>query len=510
MALLSLPQSLNETYDRILQGLKSAGQLQDAVTALRWLCYSNRPLQLSEMVEILAIENGDDGGFFPEERLPDPADVMVICSSLISYNYVGNDSDNSNDGDLSDNDLRDGSVGGGRATQIQLAHFSVREYLLSDRCALRSDFQTQTCHIAMAEGCLQYLLHLCEKAPLTQEVVDQHPLARYAAEYWWQHAQKLDSTLGCAVFGLAFRLLTDETARLLSWVQLYDVDQPWKGLDLSLTVNNLSQSLYYAASVGVSGVVGDILKLKINVNAQGGRYGNALQAASNGGQEKVVRMLLDAGADVQVEGGEYGSALQAASYGGHGTVVRILLDAGADVQAKGGWYGNALHVASSGGYETLVRMLLDAGADVEAKGGGDYSNALQAASHGGHETVVRMLLDAGADVQAKEGGKYSNALHAASSGGDETVVRILLDAGADIQAKGGGGWYGNALQAASSSGHEKVVRMLLDAGADVQAKEGGEYSNALQAASYGGDEKVVRMLLDAGADIEAKGGGDYW
>ncbi len=33
-----------------------------------------------------------------------------------------------------------------------------------------------------------------------------------------------------------------------------------------------------------------------NVNAQGGDYGNALQAASLGGHDKVVQMLIDAGA----------------------------------------------------------------------------------------------------------------------------------------------------------------------------------------------------------------------
>ena len=38
------------------------------------------------MVEILAIKTGDACKFDPDERLPDPEDIMVICSSLISYN----------------------------------------------------------------------------------------------------------------------------------------------------------------------------------------------------------------------------------------------------------------------------------------------------------------------------------------------------------------------------------------------------------------------------------------
>lgn len=36
------------------------------------------------------------------------------------------------------------------------------------------------------------------------------------------------------------------------------------------------------------------------VNAQGGQYGNALQAASSRGHEKIVRMLLGNGADMEM------------------------------------------------------------------------------------------------------------------------------------------------------------------------------------------------------------------
>jgi hypothetical protein len=45
-----------------------------------------------------------------------------------------------------------------------------------------------------------------------------------------------------------------------------------------------------------------------DINAQGGKYGNALHAASVGGHEAAVKMLLDAGTDVNAQGGEYGNA----------------------------------------------------------------------------------------------------------------------------------------------------------------------------------------------------------
>lgn len=100
----------------------------------------------------------------------------------------------------------------------------------------------------------------------------------------------------------------------------------------------------------------------VDVNAQGGIYGNALQAASVGGHEKVVKMLLDARTDVDAKGGIYGTALYAGSAGDHETAVKMLLLTEANVNAQGGRYGNALQAASVRSCDGVVRMLMDAGA----------------------------------------------------------------------------------------------------------------------------------------------------
>ncbi|GFP55693.1 putative ankyrin repeat protein L93 [Trichoderma asperellum] len=65
----------------------------------------------------------------------------------------------------------------------------------------------------------------------------------------------------------------------------------------------------------------------INVNAQGGMFGSALQAAAFSGQTESVQLLLGRGADVDARGGMYGSALNAAIIGGYWDIVEILLQA---------------------------------------------------------------------------------------------------------------------------------------------------------------------------------------
>ncbi|KAK5213084.1 hypothetical protein LTR47_006963 [Exophiala xenobiotica] len=98
------------------------------------------------------------------------------------------------------------------------------------------------------------------------------------------------------------------------------------------------------SSIRLGGLLGhdDILELTlgrsneyaINECDEDGR--TALLWASKGGHEKVVRILLDHGADVNAEGGQYGNALQAALKGGHEKMVLMLVDRGADVNAEGG------------------------------------------------------------------------------------------------------------------------------------------------------------------------------
>ena len=46
------------------------------------------------------------------------------------------------------------------------------------------------------------------------------------------------------------------------------------------------------------------------------------------GHEEVVEHLLGAGANINAQGGEYGNALQAASFKGYEEVVEPLLSAG--------------------------------------------------------------------------------------------------------------------------------------------------------------------------------------
>uniref|UniRef100_A0A0D2YDA8 NACHT domain-containing protein n=1 Tax=Fusarium oxysporum (strain Fo5176) TaxID=660025 RepID=A0A0D2YDA8_FUSOF len=465
-ALGFLPRDLNETYRRMVQNIPSEYK-SGAIRLLQFLVYAKRPLSLSETIEVLATQiDQEPRGFDVDGRLCQKADVLRYCPSLVIIAKVTNY--------------------GETVEELHLAHFSVKEYLLE-----QAQFDLESASNVITRTCLTYLGDIKNNC---STIRSDFPMARYAAESWMDYAVSAETSEDIVRTTVSF--LRDETT-FQRWCRLYQADRWW---DHEPGPPKASR-LYYACLAGLAGAARDLTTEGADVNAQGGKYGNALQAASYKGNLEVVQLLLDRGADINAQGGKYGNALQAVSWKGNPEIVQLLLGRGADVNAQGGEFSNALYTASYFSNREVAQLLLDKGADVNAQGGG-YGNALQAASFDGNLEVVQLLLDKGADVNA-QGGEYGNALQAASFQGNPEIVQLLLDKGADVNAQGG--YLGNALQAASYEGNLEVVQLLLDKGADVNA-QGGQYGNALQAASFDGNLEVVQLLLGKGADVNAQGG----
>jgi ankyrin repeat protein len=109
------------------------------------------------------------------------------------------------------------------------------------------------------------------------------------------------------------------------------------------------------------------------------------------GHEKIVQILVDAGANVNAEGGFYGNALQAASYGGHEKVVQVLLDNGANPDSKDNYGRTALLWAAANGHVEVVNRLIRRD-DVDQISRDLYGQIpLLLAAGNGHEAIVKLL-----------------------------------------------------------------------------------------------------------------------
>ncbi|KAI0875029.1 ankyrin repeat-containing domain protein [Hypoxylon argillaceum] len=378
---------------------------------------------------------------------------------------------------------------------IQLAHFSVKEYLVScfSKHNVGSDFEATIVHESLTNICVTYLLKLEHNIPL-RDIPTRYPFAEYAAKYWASYAVGV-KTSTLPIQNLIADFLMDTNA-FQTCYRLYPLDKSSKGADETLQA---PPPLYIAAFVGLGKVAQILLERRARINARGGEHGSALHAASFLGHESVVKILLEKGAKIHARIEPHGNALHAASLGGSEKVVQILLERQAKINDIRGEFGSALHAASLSGHENVVEALLGKGANVNIKGG-MFGYALQAAALGGFKKVVQILLKGGAKVNAR-GGDYGNALYAAAFQGNEKVVEILLDNNADINIKCEP--YDNALVAAANGGNEKVVKLLLEKGGNTGVQR-GFYLDALKVAQVRDHQKIVSLLLDWSADMNAQ------
>jgi len=481
-ALSSLPPTLNETYSRILTGLPKSN-LRGAKRLLQFLTYSERPLWINEAVDVLAVDSSQTPKFDVRNRMPNPVEITKLCGNLV----VAVEGEKHRDCEEC-------------TTVLQLAHFSVKEYLLSNEAwsQLEGELQEPIARATIAETCLAYLLALDTKYSLA-DLCSLYPLADFAARSWTGHAARHGKRLQ-NVHKLAMELFANRHLYRICW--LLDMpDQPRRRRN---EIYREPSTLYYASFTGLESCVEELAREDSMIDAQTGLHSTALQAASAEGHLEIVQLLLHHEADVNIQSEYYGTALQAASAGGHLEIVQLLLNHKADVDIQSGRYGTALQAASAEGHLETVQLLLNHGADVDIQSG-YYGTALCAASAEGHLEIVQLLLNHKADVNIQSE-YYGTALQAASAKGHLEIVQLLLNHRADVDIRSG--VYGTALLAASAGGHLEIVQLLLNHGADVNIQS--EYhGTALQAASARGHLEIVRLLQRVNGEEEEEEEDDH-
>ncbi|KAK7725588.1 hypothetical protein SLS63_008043 [Diaporthe eres] len=232
------------------------------------------------------------------------------------------------------------------------------------------------------------------------------PARGYAAEFWFYHYRKIDSTkvsvpkLKDLESDICSKFLLDKEKRR-AWLSMYDPDEEKSRKPPS--------AVYYAVKLELErilkGLVDGIPKSRTTKSSlsraldQRGQDGTALQLAAAKGESDMLDVLIKKGADFNAEKGRNGTALYAAAANGHAPAVERLLAAGAkaDGDDDHGDLGSPLHVAAFRGYDEVVSLLLaNPGLAVDHRAG-PFGTALQAACAAGRSTTVKLLLDKDAD-----------------------------------------------------------------------------------------------------------------
>ena len=271
--------------------------VEEAHRLLTLLCFSSRPLSVMEILEAIAVDIHDLQRYDCDRRLETSEDLLRICPGLIDIQAKQprdqNDEDDEDDSYCDDTAAND--------EMVRIAHFSVQEYLLSDRIkhgrAARFMMSSTIGHLQISKACLIYLCNedFLSRA-LTSDCLVQYPLARFAAQYWHYHCGQANIDV-MAELGTWVQDLLLVEHNFDRWVRLHNAE-PTSKIHVTYDEQTISHAsyIYYAALLGFGNILSSFLSYPhADVNAQGGLYGNALQAASVRGHEKVAQMLMDAG-----------------------------------------------------------------------------------------------------------------------------------------------------------------------------------------------------------------------
>ena len=419
-----LPETLDETYERVLKEIKKPNR-DHARRVLQCLVVAIRPLRVDELAEVLAVNFDDEDGMpklNPNWRWDDQEQALLSsCSSLIAI------------------------VESEESRIVQFSHFSVKEFLTSDRLASSSGhislyhIDLQPAHTILAQASLSVLLRSDDRVE-ESGVRNRSPLARYAAEHWVAHAQD-EKVRPCLRRAMEYLFEADKPY-FASWLELYDIDiSPRKEDSLFMFIpvsKSRATPLYYAAQCGFQDLVEHlIVNHPEHVGATGGFYMTPLVAAVAAGHFQTATFLLDNGAHQEVEGYASRAPLHSAVLYADFEMVQALLKYKADVNAQDSGGDTPLHCASPGNLMVSIHTQ-------------PLSN------------VARLLLDHGADVNARNNGR-STPLHLAVRDGRVDVVHVLLEHGADIGAEDNDGR--TALQVVSDKKRDEIIKLLLEHGA---------------------------------------------
>ncbi|KAF3185889.1 hypothetical protein TWF788_003937 [Orbilia oligospora] len=299
-SLISLPKTLDDTYAKILRNIPEEHKEKEAIDAI-------------------VVDTDDDEYFNPKYRMPDSDEILRYCSTLVV------------------------------ATELQLAHFSVKEYLTSDR--LDSDIA----QISKTPSPKKLLHHLNDTNDVT-------PI--YYASFG----------------GLLFAIKD-----LIS-----------KGHDIDGNSQYYGNTLQATAARGHKETVEFLLSQGADVIAQdASHYRNTLNAASVKGHLNIIKLLLKQGTYVSTQYKNCNCTLHATALEDHVKIVKLLLNYSADPNIKdSGEFGSILAVTSLEGNEDIIRILLRYSANINAQDKG-FGNALQAAIARNRIHIVQLLLSKG-------------------------------------------------------------------------------------------------------------------
>ena len=473
--------TLDETYERILLGIDREKR-DHAIRLLKCLAFSRRPLRVKELAEILAVQFDTTIPRLDTSLRPGDADEAVLSaySTLVTTIKFG---DYDHDDDYDYYDYHDSRL-------LQFSHYSVKEFLTSERLA-NSDkrhlsqyyISPEPAHTILAQSCISALL---QPDIRIKDITDGFPLAKYAAQNWFHHAQC--DGVACQIQDGMEHLFDPDKKQFSMWISIHDMDGP---RFLGPSAKPEASPLYYAALCGFRSLVEHlIITRQQDPNKSHGNQGTPLHVAVASGCAPIVRLLLEHDADANARD------MDIAVRSGNLEIAQLLLGHGADINIVDHNGGSPPHNDARSQKSNVVELLFKGHADMNARSSSNPT-LLHVAVRSGNFDVALWLLSRGADVN-KLDSKGVSPLHKAVLSQKQDVVELLLKGGAGVNV-------GNPtpVHEAVDSGNLDMVRLLLGYGADTNTLD-PKGDSPLHKAVRSQKHDVAELLLKGGADVKVR------
>ena len=355
-----LPEGLKKAYDEVYETIQAQkGSKPDiADRAFQWIMCSFRPLSPEELVAVVCQDPDNDE---LEDVHINIYVVLSACQNLLDVDENGH--------------------------VCRFAHLSVQEYFEEHH------WNSSQTNGLVAKACLLFLNHpdywkkkssiiwqygRFQRGTHNKEPPQDHQpsnILQYARNYWPTHVQRHDAIPADDRLSTLLKLflgsMNESVPAYQSWYRMLEGEQEAADNLLCLYRSELRPSTIASLAIcmfGFYNVLPGWWELGFtNVEQRNAKGQSLIALAAVGGSYAVVNRLLSKGADVNAQGGYYGNAFQAASLRGHEKIVELLLSKGADVNAQGDYYSNALQAVSDGGHEKIVELLLKRGAVFQNK-----------------------------------------------------------------------------------------------------------------------------------------------